>query len=241
MWRAVANSGRPCCHEASAPATVSDGWATAELVGTDSSAVRNRVSRRRRQGSSTSRWRSGSGPGAVVSLEPPTRPLKLRACGSRAEGGLTSQPKRSLPSLALVRAVAWPIEYATSRARAEGCLSGNHQAVSRGARQVNHRLTQPAPGNGVYPCAPGARSNRAGHESRGRGAARAHASLACLIADGPASRSARQLAARFTLRPNRGHHGAPAAQIDDVQHTSDYSCGKGVRERQVGQRRHEPP
>jgi hypothetical protein len=74
------------------------GWATAEVVGTDSGTVHNRMSSWRSQSSSRrAAGQSGSGPGAVVSLRP-----TIRTLGTSSEPRLRPQGWAGILSRAIV-------------------------------------------------------------------------------------------------------------------------------------------
>jgi hypothetical protein len=126
------------------------GWATAEVVGTDSGTVRNRMSVGTVEARQVSRWRNrirawGSGEPATYQSGSWAGERATLAC-SRV--GWSSQPSNRWNRVALVGVAASPNARATSCAGAKRCLNGkNGCLLDKGWRKVNHRVIEQAPGS----------------------------------------------------------------------------------------------
>lgn len=117
----------------------------------DSGTVRDRMSARAGETRHSSRWRNGSGPGAVPSLQPTSRTLGTRAIDTRLlKGGLEFAAERWQS----VR-TRWHccLRYAGRQLHALGPRTAGtvvKVASTKGLAQVNHRVIEHTPGDDRY-------------------------------------------------------------------------------------------
>lgn len=126
-----------------------DGWRSSAGPPPNGSAdwrtVRDRMPVGAVEARSMSRWRNGSGPGAVASLQPTHRALAPPASQAGVfKGGLEFSAERSLHRVAFVCVAAWPPtrQLHALGSRAVGTVR-MPASTRRGWRRVNHRASGP--------------------------------------------------------------------------------------------------